>query len=289
MEDIQVLSEQDEQEILENESVLKDEDLSEEIETAAENPKTKELHLRLDKYCETRDIALRNELVMDFGYIPKAVAAQMRGITSSYAQLEDIVNQGYLTLIDCLEKYDPTRGMKFESYAFMRVKGANIDFVRKQDWLPRRVRKTSRDLNAAYDELAGSLMREPTTKELADHIGEDEAFVNKHYREMSNSVLLSFEMLLQSATSEDPSDDASDTEDKMPEASLMRKELRRCLADAIDALSERERLVVSLSYYEHLKLAEIAEILKVSEARVCQTRAKAVLRMRTKLEAYMKG
>ena len=254
-----------------------------------ENQKTKELHEQLARYCETRDVALRNDLVMAFGYIPKAVAAQMRGITSSYAQLEDIVNQGYVTLIDCLEKYDATKGMKFESYAFMRVKGANIDFVRKQDWLPRRVRKTARDITVAYDELAGELLREPTTKELAEHIGVAEEFVNKHYREMSNSVLLSFEMLLQSATSEDPDDETRDSEERMPEASLMKKELRRCLAEAIDALSKRERTVVSLSFYEHLKLQEIADILKVSEARVCQTRTKAIQRLRTHLQAYMQG
>ncbi|MEG0616531.1 MAG: FliA/WhiG family RNA polymerase sigma factor [Oscillospiraceae bacterium] len=261
----------------------------EDEKTAEQSEKVRLLHEKLDLYLATRDIDLRNELVVAYGYIAKTVAAQMRGITSSYAQIEDIVNQGYLTLIECIEKYDPTKGMKFESYAFMRVKGANIDFVRKQDWLPRRVRKTSRDLNAAYDELAGSLMREPTTKELADHIGEDEAFVNKHYREMSNSVMLSFEMLLQSTIQDDSADDSPEGEERLPEANLMRRELRRVLAEGIDSLNERERLVVSLSYYEHLKLAEIADIIKVSEARVCQTRAKAILKLRTKLEAYMKG
>lgn len=253
-----------------------------------ESEKTRLLHEKLDSYLASPTVEKRNELVVEYGYIPKAIAAQMRGITSSYAQLEDIVNQGYLTLIECVEKYDPSKGMKFESYAFMRIKGANIDFVRKQDWLPRRVRKTSRDINAAYDELAGTLLREPTTKELAEHIGEDEAFINKHYREMSNSVLLSFEMLLQGAVQDD-ADDTPAGEERLPEANLMRTELRRVLAEAIDALNERERLVISLSYYEHLKLAEIADIIKVSEARVCQTRAKAILKLRDSMQAYMKG
>lgn len=253
-----------------------------------EQTQTEQLFEKLQEYLQTRDIELRNELIIAYGYIPKAVAAQMRNITSSYAQVEDIVNQGYLTLLDCLEKFDNTKGMKFESYAFMRIKGANIDFVRKQDWLPRRVRKTAKEMCIAFDELSNNLMREPTTKELAAHLGTDEDYVAKHYREMSNSVLLSFEMLLQNAAENDD-EDVLESSGRQPEANLMRQELREQLMQAIDKLNEKERLVISLSYYEHLKLAEIADIMKVSEARVCQTRAKAILKMREHLEAYMKG
>ncbi|MDD3429643.1 MAG: sigma factor, partial [Oscillospiraceae bacterium] len=115
----------------------------------------------LQVYYSAPTVNLRNDLVMLYSYIPKTVAAQMRGVTSSYAQLEDIVNQGVITLIDCIEKFDPTKGVKFESYAFMRVKCANIDFIRKQDWLPRRVRKTAKDVTLAHDELSNKLMREP--------------------------------------------------------------------------------------------------------------------------------
>lgn len=247
-----------------------------------------ELYQKLLEYLQTRDIALRNELVLGYAFIPKAIAAQMRNITSSYAQVEDIVNQGYLTLMECLDKFDPTKGMKFESYAFMRIKGSNIDFVRKQDWLPRRVRKTAKDMCAAYDELSNTLMREPTSKELADHLGVEESYVAKHFREMSNSVMLSFEMLLQNAAENDD-EDTLESEVHRPEASLMRSELKAQLMKAIEMLNEKERLVISLSYYEHLKLAEIAQVMSVSEARVCQTRAKAILKMREHLEAYMKG
>lgn len=240
----------------------------------------------LEDYQKTGDLELRNRLVMHYSYIARAVAAQMRGVTASYAQMEDIVNQGILTLIDCIEKFQPGKGVRFESYAFMRIKCANIDFVRKQDWLPRRVRKAAKDITAAHDELSNQLLREPTSREIADYMGISEEAVNKHYSEITNSVMLSFEMLLQNAPSgvESPADEGA-----LPESRLMRQELREQLMEAIDALTERERLVISLYYNEHLKLYEIAQVMGVSESRVCQTHSRAILKMRRRLEQYMKG
>lgn len=242
---------------------------------------------KLENYLRSPTIELRNDLVMLYSYIPKTVAVQMRGITASYAEVEDIVNNGIITLIDCIERFDPQKSGSFESYAFSRIKCANIDFVRKQDWLPRRVRKTARDITAAYDELANKNMRVPSAKELADHLGVDETLIHKHYREISNSILLSFEVLLSNASENSALDTVSNSE--QPESSLIRSELFQKLSEAIDSLNERDRLVISLYYYEHLKLYEIAEILKVSEARVCQTRSRAILRLRTFLHDYLEG
>lgn len=243
--------------------------------------------LLLEEYFAAPDIELRNELVMFFSYIPKTVAAQMRGITSSYAEVEDIVNNGIITLIDCIEHFDPSKSDNFESYAYTRVKCANIDFIRKQDWLPRRVRKTARDISEAYDELANKFLRVPSVKELADHLGVEEEHIYKHYREISNSVLLSFESLLAGVSDSSLEDAPIDTE--LPESRLLKQELRQKLAEAIDSLTEKERIVISLYYYEHLKLAEIAQVMNVSEARVCQTRSKAVLKMKEYLKSYLMG
>ncbi|MFV0498321.1 MAG: sigma-70 family RNA polymerase sigma factor [Candidatus Fimivivens sp.] len=239
----------------------------------------------LNSYLKSPSVALRNDLVMHFSYIPKTVAAQMRGITASYAEVEDTVNNGIITLIDCIERFDPQKSGNFEAYAFSRIKCANIDFIRKQDWLPRRVRKTARDVAAAYDDLSNKLMRVPSAKELADHLEVDESMIHKHYREISNSVLLSFEMLLSNVSENGTEDTVDDFE--QPESSLIRRELHQSLMNAIDSLSERDRLVISLYYFEHLKLHEIAEVLKVSEARVCQTRSKAVLKLRSHLKNYL--
>lgn len=243
----------------------------------------------MQRYLKTRDVELRNRLVMHYSYIPKVIASQMRGMTANYAQVEDIVNQGYLTLIDCVEKFSPERGMKFESYAFMRIKCANIDFIRKQDWLPRRVRRTARDVANAYDTLSTKLMREPTTKELAEHMGVSEDMVDKSLSEVSGAVVLSFDNLLQGAAS-DEEDIPLDADSGMqPESALLREELRGQLAHAIEQLSERERTLVSLYYYEHLRLCEIAQVLDVSESRVSQMHSKILLKLRGQLKGYMEG
>lgn len=244
----------------------------------------------MEEYHSTGSRELRNKLVMHYSYIAKAVASQMRGYTANYAQLEDIVNQGMITLIDCVERFDADKGVKFESYAFMRVKCANIDFIRQQDWLPRRVRKTAKDISAAYDRLSNELMREPSIRELAACMEVPEEQIQKHYGEISNSVMVSLETVLQSTLGDAGATlDVSDSPELQPEERLMNEELRRQLAEAIDELSERERLVVSLYYYEHLRLLEIAEVMGVSESRVCQLHSKAVAKMRLKLNEYMKG
>lgn len=243
----------------------------------------------MQQYQECRDVKIRNELVMHYSYIAKTVAMQMRGIASNYAQLEDVVNQGIITLIDCIEKYDPAKGIKFESYAFMRVRGAVIDFVRKQDWLPRRVRLTAKNISEAHDKLCNQLLREPTQQELADYLNMPLATLAKYYSEMSNSVMLSFEGLIQNVNQMGDLLENFMDEDSVPENSIFRRELRETLQEAIDTLSERERLVITLYYYEHLKLSDIAKVLEVSDQRVSQINSKAILKLKYKMEKYMKG
>lgn len=245
--------------------------------------------LLMEQYKKNGDIELRNQLILHYSPIAKTVAMQMRGISSNYAQLEDIVNQGILTLIDCIEKYDPNKGVKFESYAFMRIRGAIIDFIRKQDWLPRRVRKTAKDIAAAQDELSNQLMREPTNRELADYLDMSEEALNKHYSEITNSVMLSFEGIIQNTMQTGPTLDNLFDEESQPEQSIFKQELKDTLMQAIDSLTERERLVISLYYYEHLKFNNISQVLGVSESRICQIHSKAILKLKSKMESYVKG
>ncbi|MDL2327183.1 FliA/WhiG family RNA polymerase sigma factor [Ruminococcaceae bacterium OttesenSCG-928-A11] len=244
----------------------------------------------LEKYQKTGDAELRNQLVMHYSYIAKSVAVQMRGITGGYAQVEDIVNEGVITLMDCLDKYTPAKGMKFENYAYMRVRNANIDFVRKQDWVPRRVRRTAREVSEAYNNLSTELMREPTNKELAEYMDVSEETIHKHLAEMNAGAVLSFEDLLASAmpgAAEQATLAGGSGESPLPERDLMQTELRQQLIEAIDSLTEKERLVVSLYYYERLKLHEIATIMGVSESRISQTHSKAILKMKQRLSAYV--
>ena len=241
----------------------------------------------LARYRETKDPELRNELILHYSYIAKSVAVQMRGITGSFAQVEDITNEGVLTLMDCLDKYTPDKGMKFENYAYMRIRNANIDFVRKQDWVPRRVRRTAREVSDAYNALSTDLMREPTNKELAAYMNVEESVIHKHLTEMNAGAVISFEDLLQSTLPGGAEATLSSGAQDLPERGLLRGELRQQLAQAIESLTEKERLVVTLYYYEGLKLREIAAIMGVSESRVSQTHSKAILKMNQKLSSYV--
>lgn len=258
------------------------------MNTAAETQTADDFFARFKDYRANRSVELRNEIVMHYSYIARAVAVQMRGISLNYAQLEDIVNQGIITLIDCVEKFDPDKGIKFDSYAFMRVRGAIIDFVRKQDWLPRRVRVTAKTICAAHDHLANELMREPTQQELADHLNMPLEKLSRSYGEISNSVMLSFEGAIQNIAQTGGAERMID-EDSTPEQSVFKHELRETLKAAIDSLSERERLVVSLYYYERLRLSDIAKVLEVSEQRVSQINSKAIMKLKYTMENYMKG
>ncbi len=243
-------------------------------------------------YRRTQDLEVRNQLILHYSYIAKSVAVQMRGITSGFAQVEDIVNEGIMTIMDCLDKYTPDKGMKFENYAYMRVRNANIDFVRKQDWVPRRVRKTAREMSEAYNALSTQFMREPTNKELAEYLDISEEAVSKHYVEMAAGAVMSFEDLLQNSMpggAEPVSLSLSNLEDTLPEKGLMQGEMRQQLMGAIDSLTEKERLVITLYYFENLKLHEIATIMGVSESRVSQTHSKAVLKMKKTMTDYMAG
>lgn len=245
-----------------------------------------DLEVKLYKYSEAPSMALRNELVMDYIYIVRSVAKSTRGLYQNYANFEDVVNNGVITLIDCIEKYDASKGMLFEPYAYTRVKQATIDYIRKQDYLPRRVRQMARDVSNKFNELANNLMREPSDAELAEYMGISVEELSRHYGEMSTGNFLSVEELSIFLSNEDYEDHVVEHN---PKAQFEKKELRRYLIKAIKELNEKEKLVVSLFYYENLKLKEIAEVLEVSDARVSQIHSKAILKLKHALMQEMDG
>ena len=235
------------------------------------------------QYKQNPSQELRNDIVMEFMYIPKVVATQMISYTTQFAQLEDIVNEGVITLIECIDKFEFNKGVSFEAFAYAKIKYANIDYIRRQDWVPRRARKTSKDINRAYNELAMELKREPTVEEIASYIGISESAVKKNNREIANSIMVSFEEILDSSMTGLADSLAT------PEDILFSNELKEQLKGAIDSLNEKERTVISLYYYEHLRLAEIADIMELSESRVCQIHKRAIDKMKKILDIYMKG
>lgn len=244
----------------------------------------------LETYQMTRDHELRNELTMRSLYIVRTAAAQMRGIASGYAQEEDLVNQGVLALMDCMDRYDKTKGAKFETYAYMRVRGALIDFIRKQDWVPHRARNFNKKIEEACAYLANRNMREPDVEEIARYLDLPREKVESHMQYMNHSVVMSLESMLEDITGTVLRAEPENRNDTYkPEESLFYKEICGALASSIESLGEKERLVVTLYYYEELKYSKIAGILEISESRVCQIHTKAITKLKADLDEYVRG
>jgi RNA polymerase sigma factor for flagellar operon FliA len=231
--------------------------------------------------------AARDELILRYAPLVQYVAGRMGVGLPSHVERADLVSYGIFGLIDAVERFDPARGCRFETYAIARIKGNILDELRSLDWVPRSVRAKARRIEAALTRLAAALHRSPTDAELADALGMTDDQLQQALSQISLMSLVTFDAAVSSATDDPPLTvgDILTTGDDDPLAAFELAELRRALADAIERLSERERAVVSLYYHDGLTLAEIGEVLGVTESRACQIHGKAVTRLRLRMTA----
>lgn len=238
----------------------------------------------LEEYGMSHSEALRNEIVLKNLGLVRSCALSLRNTYIKYGDVDDVVNEGVIALMDAIESFDPTKGAKFETYASLKIRGAIIDYVRRQDWVPRPVRKFARDLDKANSILYNQYNRAPTNAELAEYLGMSEDKLLKGMADASNTVTLSFEELLYEDNFE-----GSPSADEGSDSRLLRQELREVTAKAIASLKEKERQVITLYYYKSMKYSDIAKVIGVSESRVCQINTKAMLALKAALEPYIKG
>lgn len=237
-------------------------------------------------YKSNKSVEARNEIVLQYTNLVRKIVLRFKGSYSNFGQLDDMVNQGIIALIDAVEKFDPDMGNKFETFASLKIKGAIIDFMRKQDWVPRNQRNLARELDESYNEFYAEHGYEPSKQEMADKMGVTISHLEKILQQRHNSIILSYEeaiyekMMIASPLIVNESDKES------PETGLLYEELKSKLVEAIDQLNEKERLVVSLYYYENLKLKEIAEVLSITESRVSQIHSAAIIKMKNKMNNY---
>jgi len=228
----------------------------------------------------------RGRLILHYAPLVKYVASRVAtGLPSSVEQA-DLVSYGMFGLIDALHKFEPGRGNKFETYAIPRIKGAIIDELRAMDWVPRSIRFKAREIEKAHSDLEAMLKRQPTEAEMAERLGISRSELHDVVSQISFVSVLALDELVSVGADRGEQVSLIDTlADKHldPTSGVESQETRGLLAAAINSLSEREKIVVTLYYFEGLTLAEIGEILGVTESRVCQIHTKAVGGLRGQL------
>lgn len=242
----------------------------------------------LVRYKQTGDEQLKWTIVLRYEGLIKSVAQQIRGVYSSFTQVEDVVNEGILTLLGAIDKFDPEKGVKFETYVAKRIRGMIIDLARKQDWLPRNIRRRAREIEDAMAELATDLGRFPTETEVAAYLGITQERYNRDVANVALSNVLSLDALMDLRETdgvrfEVPSNDPQG----QPETVLQEYELQQVLTEAILSLRENEQIVLSLYYEKNLHMKEIAQVMQVSEPRISQIHASAIQKLRTCMQSYM--
>lgn len=251
----------------------------------ADNDKEERAFLLL-RYKETGDKALRNRVVMAYMNIVKFAALSTRNMYIKFAETNDVINEATIALMSAVDSFDPHKGVKFETYASIKVRGAIIDFIRRQDFIPRGIRRFAKDYDAAYSALYEELDREPSAEEIAERMNLPLEKLESFTAQAAAAQTLSFEEMVVDSGFDIP-EKANDDGMWSAEAGVHRQEKLEYLAEAIKSLKERERLVITLYYYEKLRFSEIGKVLDVSESRVCQIHSQAVQKMKKYLADYM--
>jgi RNA polymerase sigma factor for flagellar operon FliA len=239
------------------------------------------------QYRRTKDQAIRDRLILTYAPLVKYVAGRLGSGLPAHVDEGDLVSYGLLGLIGAIERFDPDRDIKFETYAIARIKGSIIDELRAMDWVPRSVRARARDIERAIGELEAKFGRAPTDEEISGKLGLTQDELDASLTEISRSSIAALDELwtVQGSSGDQVAliDTIEDTAGPAPAAALDQSELKEMIADAISRLPEREKLVITLYYYEELTLREIGEVLGVTESRVSQLHTKAILRLKARL------
>ncbi len=241
-------------------------------------------HSLIEQYQQSEERNILEKIILKYTYLIKSQVDKMSyGMPASLTK-DDLISFGVIGLIDAVKKFDPSQNVPFTAYARIRIRGAILDGLRNFDFVPRKIRDEVRNLHRAYQALESELGRSPDNSELAEKLSVSEADIDKLWQEatwaiptyLSDFVFSEEEQLrLEDVFPNDKSPD--------PLEEVQKEDIKAKLGQAIDALPEKEKLVLSLYYYEELNLKEIAEIMELSESRISQLHSKGIMRLRGKL------
>jgi RNA polymerase sigma factor for flagellar operon FliA len=250
---------------------------------ATPGPETNQLEALWGRFKASADADARERLILHYSPLVKYVAGRVgAGLPRSVDQ-NDLASYGLFGLIDAIDKFELERGFKFETYAINRIKGAILDELRALDWVPRSVRSRARQIETGMAEMEHNLQRAPTDQELADFLEMAVEDLQSALAEIGRSGIAALDEFVGNESSTSVGEMLADPTGISPEIAFQSEETRRGLVDAINRLPNRERLVITLYYYEGMTLSEIGDVLGVTESRVCQIHAKTMMSLRNRL------
>lgn len=239
-----------------------------------------------EDYTRQRTAEIREKIILEYAPLVKVVAGRLSMYLGYSVEYDDMVSYGVFGLIDAIDKFDTTKEVKFETYASLRIRGAILDQIRKMDWIPRTIRQRQKQMDAVMKEIEQRTGREATDEEVAASLGiSPDEFLEWQTQFKANNIISLNEYVEQGSDISSEKSPAGSYE--MPEAVVEKSELKEMLEEALGLLTEKEKKVVLLYYYEDLTLKEISCILEVSESRISQLHTKALQKMKAKMGNYI--
>ncbi|MFC1555894.1 FliA/WhiG family RNA polymerase sigma factor [candidate division KSB1 bacterium] len=242
------------------------------------------------KYQTNKDPKVKEQIIIKYINLVKFVAGRLMISLPPSVEVNDLESAGVMGLIDAIDRFDPKYGVKFESYAIPRIKGAMLDELRKLDWIPRSIRSKSRELEKVISRIENEKGRQATDDEISEHMNISIEEYHSLLREVSSVSLLSLDNVIfdDEGGKGELHEVVKDHTEEEPDEAINREELKELVIRSIDDLPETERLVIALYYYEELTLKEIGQVLQLSESRISQIHTKTILSLRGKLKEAMK-
>ena len=239
-----------------------------------------------ENYGKTKSPEIREKLILEYAPLVKLVAGRLSMYLGYNVEYDDLVSYGIFGLIDAIDKFDSMKAVKFETYASLRIRGAILDQIRKMDWIPRTITQKQKKIDAAMKEIETATGRAATDEEIAGSLGisEDDYLAWQSQMKVTNVVSLNEFM---ESGSEVPAQQSNQYRFDGPEEVVEKKELKIILEQALSLLTEKEKKVILLYYYEDLTLKEISNVLEVSESRISQLHTRALQKMKKKMGNYM--
>ena len=240
-----------------------------------------------EEYASSKAADIREQIIIEYAPLVKVVAGRLSMYLGYNVEYDDLCGYGVFGLIDAIDKYDINKDVKFETYASLRIRGAILDQIRKMDWIPRTIRQKQKKMETAIKEIESATGKAATDEEVARSLGISDDEYTEWQQQMMVTNVVSLNEFTDQGTEAPIDRSKAGAGFESPEENIESEELKAMLAKSLETLTEKEKKVIMLYYYEELTLKEISNILEVSESRVSQLHTKALVKMKKKLGPYM--